>query len=240
MLFFGLRPILKMAAKSVIDLKKVSKKYEMGEDVFYALRDVSLKINKGEFVAIIGPSGSGKSTLMHVIGLLDKPTSGEVYLGGEEVHNLSEIKQAELRNKHIGFIFQVFNLLSRTSALENVEMPLIYSGIKKKDREERATKVLEIVGLRDRLQNKPSQLSGGQQQRVAIARALINNPSLILADEPTGNLDSKSGEEILSLLNKLNNEGNTIVVVTHDSDIAKRAKRIITIKDGEIWAGDSE
>lgn len=223
-----------MAAKSVINLEKVSKIYEMGEEEFYALKDISLNINKGEFVAIIGPSGSGKSTLMHVIGLLDKPTSGEVFLEGEEVHNLSEIKQAELRNKHIGFIFQVFNLLPRTSALENVEIPLIYSGIAKKERDQRAMKALETVGLKDKLQNKPSQLSGGQQQRVAIARALINNPSLILADEPTGNLDSKSGEEILSLLSKLNKEGNTIVVVTHDADIAKRARRIITIKDGKI------
>jgi putative ABC transport system ATP-binding protein len=223
-----------MAAKSVINLNKVSKKYEMGEEAFYALKDVSLNINKGEFVAIIGPSGSGKSTLMHVIGLLDKPTSGEVFLEGEEVHNLSEIKQAELRNKHIGFIFQVFNLLPRTSAIENAEMPLIYSGVKRHEREERAIKALQVVGLGEKLQNKPSQLSGGQQQRVAIARALINNPSLILADEPTGNLDSKSGEEILSLLDKLNKEGNTIVVVTHDLDIAKRAKRTVTIRDGEI------
>lgn len=223
-----------MAAKSVIDLKNVSKKYVMGEEEFYALKDISLKINKGEFVAIIGPSGSGKSTLMHIIGLLDKPTSGEVFLEGSEVHNLSEVAQAELRNTHIGFIFQIFNLLPRTSALENVEMPLIYSGVPKSQRDQRAVKALEIVGLKDKLQNKPSQLSGGQQQKVAIARALINNPSLILADEPTGNLDSKSGEEILSLLDKLNKEGNIIVVVTHDADIAKRAKRIITIKDGQI------
>ena len=223
-----------MAAKSVIDLKGISKKYEMGEEEFYALKDVSLKINKGEFVAIVGPSGSGKSTLMHIIGLLDKPTSGEVYLEGKKTHNLSEVAQANLRNKHIGFIFQTFNLLSRTSALENVEMPLIYSGVSRSQREQRAIEALQIVGLKDKLQNKPSQLSGGQQQRVAIARALVNNPSLILADEPTGNLDSKSGEEILSLLDKLNKKGNTIVVVTHDSDIAKRAKRIITIKDGKI------
>jgi len=223
-----------MVQKSVIDLNKVSKKYEMGEEEFYALKDVSLKINKGEFVAIVGPSGSGKSTLMHIIGLLDKPTSGEVYLEGKRVHNLSEVYQAELRNKHIGFIFQIFSLLPRTSALENVEMPLIYSGVSKSQREERAIEVLKIVGLGEKLQNKPSQLSGGQQQRVAIARALVNNPSLILADEPTGNLDSKSGEEILLLLSKLNDEGNTIVVVTHDSDIAGRAKRIITIKDGKI------
>lgn len=223
-----------MAAKSVINLNKISKRYEMGEEEFYALKGVSLKINKGEFVAIIGPSGSGKSTLMHVIGLLDIPTSGEVYLEGEEVHNLSEVAQANLRNKHIGFIFQVFNLLPRTSALENVEMPLIYSGIGKKEREERAIRALQEVGLGEKLYNKPSQLSGGQQQKVAIARALVNNPSLILADEPTGNLDSKSGEEILSLLSKLNKEGNTIVVVTHDSDIAGRARRIVTIKDGEI------
>lgn len=223
-----------MAAKSVIELKKVSKKYEMGEEEFYALKDVSLKINKGEFVAIVGPSGSGKSTLMHIIGLLDKPTSGEVYLEGKKVHNLSEVYQAELRNKHIGFIFQIFSLLPRTSALENVEMPLIYSGVSKSQRDQRAVKALQVVGLGEKLQNKPSQLSGGQQQRVAIARALVNNPSLILADEPTGNLDSKSGEEILLLLSKLNKKGNTIVVVTHDRDIARRAKRIITIKDGKI------
>lgn len=223
-----------MAAKSVIDLENVSKKYVMGGEKFYALKNVSLKINKGEFVAIVGPSGSGKSTLMHIIGLLDIPTSGEVYLEGKKTHNLSEIAQANLRNKHIGFIFQTFNLLPRTSALENVEVPLIYSGVGKKEREVRAIKTLEIVGLGEKLQNKPSQLSGGQQQRVAIARALINNPSLILADEPTGNLDSKSGEEILSLLDKLNKKGNTIVVVTHDADIARRAKRTMTLKDGKI------
>ena len=206
----------------------------MGDEEFYALKNVSLNINKGEFVAIIGPSGSGKSTLMHVIGLLDKPTSGEVFLEGSEVHNLSEVAQAELRNKHIGFIFQIFNLLPRTSALENTEMPLIYSGVARKEREEKAIEALKVVGLGEKLYNKPSQLSGGQQQRVAIARALINNPSLILADEPTGNLDSKSGEEILSLLTDLNKKGNTIVVVTHDLDIARRAQRIITIRDGEI------
>ena len=206
----------------------------MGDEEFYALKNVSLNINKGEFVAIIGPSGSGKSTLMHVIGLLDKPTSGEVFLEGSEVHNLSEVAQAELRNRHIGFIFQIFNLLPRTSALENTEMPLIYSGVARKEREEKAIEALKVVGLGEKLYNKPSQLSGGQQQRVAIARALINNPSLILADEPTGNLDSKSGEEILSLLTDLNKKGNTIVVVTHDLDIARRAQRIITIRDGEI------
>lgn len=218
----------------VVKLEKVNKAYRMGDSELKVLVNVNFEIKKGEFLAIVGPSGSGKSTLMHIIGLLDQPSSGRVFLEGKEVHNLSEENQAQLRNQHIGFIFQVFNLLARTSSVENVEMPLIYSGIGRKEREERAVTALKMVGLGDRLYHLPSQLSGGQQQRVAIARALINNPSLIMADEPTGNLDSKSGEEILGILRDLNRKGNTIVMVTHDPDIAKRAGRRIEIKDGVI------
>lgn len=219
---------------SVIKLERVFKSYQMGEIQISALKNISLEIKKGEFVAIVGPSGSGKSTLMHIIGLLDQPSQGRVFLEGKEVHNLSQETQAELRNKYLGFIFQVFNLLPRTSAVENVEMPLIYSGVSRREREQRAIEALRGVGLGDRLWHFPSQLSGGQQQRVSIARALINNPSLILADEPTGNLDSHSGEEILKFLKDLNKKGNTIVMVTHDLEIARRVKRKIEIKDGEI------
>ena len=218
----------------VIRFEKVSKVYEMGETRFYALSDVSFEIKKGEFVAIVGPSGSGKSTLMHLIGLLDKPTSGKIFLEGKPVNHLSEETQASLRNKNIGFVFQIFNLLPRTTAMENVEMPLLYSGISKDQRAKRAIATLKKVGLENRVGHFPSQLSGGQQQRVAIARALVNNPTLILADEPTGNLDSRSGKEILKLLIELNREGNTIVLVTHDMNIAAKAKRKIELKDGMI------
>jgi putative ABC transport system ATP-binding protein len=219
----------------LITLSKVVKTYKLEGDIeVHALRGVDLKIKKGEFVAIIGPSGSGKSTLMHIVGILDKPTSGTVTLEDHNIANLSEEGLAGLRNKHIGFVFQAFNLLPRTTALENVELPLIYSGISVNERKKRAEEVLNVVGLIDRGGHTPSQLSGGQQQRVAIARALITKPSLILADEPTGNLDSKAGEEILKLLKDLNKNGNTIVMVTHELDIASEAKRIIQMKDGEI------
>lgn len=218
----------------LIKLEKVTKTYPMGEIKVQALRRIDLAINKGEFAAIVGPSGSGKSTLMHLIGLLDSPTSGKVYLKDKEISEISEDKRATLRNNHIGFIFQAFNLLARTSALDNVSLPLLYSGVREDSRAIRAKKALEIVGLGDRINHQPSQLSGGEQQRVAIARALVNNPSIILADEPTGNLDSKSGSEIMRLLDNLNKEGNTIVLVTHELDIAKGAKRIVEIKDGEI------
>jgi putative ABC transport system ATP-binding protein len=219
---------------SVIKIENATKTYQMGEVNVHALRGVNLNINKGDFVAIVGPSGSGKSTLMHIIGLLDRPTSGYVYLEGKDVSELSQDERAVLRNKHIGFVFQQFNLLSRTSALENVALPLLYSGIKREEREKRAVKILESVGLGERLDHTSTQLSGGQQQRVAIARALINNPALVLADEPTGNLDSKSGKEIMKLLSDLNNKGNTIVLVTHELDIAKGTKRIVEIMDGKI------
>jgi len=219
----------------LISLSKVTKTYKLGDDVeVSALRGIDLTIKDGEFVAIIGPSGSGKSTLMHIIGILDQPTSGTIALEGKDVERLPEEKLAELRNKHIGFVFQAFNLLPKTSALENVELPLIYSNVSSSERKNRATLALRIVGLEDRMNHTPAQLSGGQQQRVAIARALVTKPSLILADEPTGNLDSKAGDEIIQLLTDLNKKGNTIVLVTHEREIAEQAKRIIEVKDGLI------
>lgn len=220
---------------SIISLSNVSKKYQLSDDVIVeALNGVSLEIKKGEFVAIIGPSGSGKSTLMHMIGILDKPTSGIVALDGKDISKLSEEELAVLRNKYIGFVFQSFNLLAKTSATENVELPLVYSRIGPAERKRRAVESLREVGLDERLEHKPNQLSGGQQQRVAIARALVTNPSLILADEPTGNLDSKSSIEIMNLLKDINKKGNTVVLVTHEPDVAKQAKRIVEIKDGHI------
>jgi putative ABC transport system ATP-binding protein len=221
---------------SVIEIENVNKIYSLGEVKVNALKGINLTIKSGEFVAIIGPSGSGKSTLMHIIGLLDKPTSGKVSLRGKDVSELESDELAALRNVHIGFVFQQFNLLPRTSAVDNVGLPLLYAGVDASERESRAIKALESVGLGDRLDHSPTQLSGGQQQRVAIARALINNPALVLADEPTGNLDSKSGREIMEFLSELNKKGNTIVLVTHEPDIAKGAKRTIEIRDGEIVA----
>lgn len=217
-----------------MELSGVSKIYEMDGVEVKALKNVSLKIEKGDFVSIVGPSGSGKSTLMHILGLLDKPTSGKVRLDGNEVNFTNDYGLAKLRNQKIGFVFQSFNLLPRTSALDNVELPLIYAGVPLKERNEKARNSLINVGLEHRLQHYPNQLSGGERQRVAIARALVNWPSIVLADEPTGNLDSKSGKEIIDILNSLHKQGNTIVLVTHDLEIAKMAKRIIRVKDGEI------
>ncbi len=218
-----------------MELKNITKTYITGTNSFNALDNVSLKIYEGEFMSITGPSGSGKSTLMHIIGLLDNPTSGEVILNGRNIAKLKEHQLAQIRNVTLGFVFQQFNLLTKTSSLDNVMLPLLYSDVPKKNRQDIALELLNKVNLTEKISNTPSQLSGGQQQRVAIARALVNNPKIILADEPTGNLDSKSGIEIMKLFHQLNEEeGRTIVFVTHDMDLAKQAGRTVVIKDGKI------
>lgn len=220
--------------ESVIKLEKIVKNYKVGTQVVRALRSVSLNINKGEYVAIMGASGSGKSTLMNIIGCLDTPSSGFYELNKQDVSNLTDDELAEIRNKEIGFVFQTFNLLPRNTALENVMLPLVYAGIRKQQRMEQAEKMLSEVGLSDRVMHKPNELSGGQRQRVAVARALINDPCILLADEPTGNLDSKISEEIMQLFADIHRKGNTLVVVTHEESIARHAHRIIRLKDGEI------
>jgi putative ABC transport system ATP-binding protein len=220
--------------KQVIKLSNIVKNYKVGTQVVRALRSVSLEINVGEYVAIMGASGSGKSTLMNVIGCLDTPTSGQYILNNHDVSDLTDDELAEIRNREIGFIFQTFNLLPRSTALDNVMLPLVYSGVKKQERLNRATKMLADVGLADRVEHKPNELSGGQRQRVAVARALINKPAILLADEPTGNLDSKISEEIMHLFSEIHQLGNTLIVVTHEEDIAKHAHRIIRLKDGEV------
>jgi putative ABC transport system ATP-binding protein len=218
----------------LIEIKNITKVYEMGEEKLFALRGVDLDIEQNEYIAIMGPSGSGKSTLMNIIGCLDTPTSGDYILNGKDVHEMDDDELAGIRNKEIGFVFQTFNLLPRSDALHNVELPLIYSGISRLERVRKAEEALVNVGLGDRMKHKPNELSGGQRQRVAVARALVNNPSLILADEPTGNLDTKTGEEIMVLLKELNSKGNTIILVTHEANIAKHALRIVKIRDGMI------
>ncbi len=218
----------------IIEVSHISKVYDSGEVETVALDDVSFRIKKGEFVAIMGPSGSGKSTLMHILGALDTPTSGSYVLDGHEVASLSDDELAEIRNKKIGFVFQAFNLLSRTSALKNVMIPMMYDGTAKDQRIPLAEKYLKMVGLGDRMDHTSSQLSGGQQQRVAIARALVLNPAIILADEPTGNIATNQAEEIMSIFQKLNKEGHTIIMITHEPDIAEHARRIIHIRDGKI------
>ena len=220
--------------KEVIRLVEITRHFKVGLEVVKALRGVSTVIRKNEFVALMGPSGSGKSTLMNLLGCLDTPTSGQYFLSDNDVSKLNDNELAEIRNKEIGFIFQTFNLLPRSTALENVMLPLVYAGYNKNERMERATRALEAVGLGDRMSHKPNELSGGQRQRVATARALVNNPSLILADEPTGNLDSKTSDEIMSLLVDIHQAGNTIILVTHEESIARYAHRIIRLIDGRI------
>jgi len=222
----------------VIRLVDITRHFKVGLEVVQALRGVSTVIQKNEFVALMGASGSGKSTLMNLVGCLDTPTSGQYFLSGHDVSKLDDNELAEIRNKEIGFIFQTFNLLPRSTALENVMLPLVYAGISKADRIEKATKALEAVGLSDRMNHKPNELSGGQRQRVATARALVNNPSLILADEPTGNLDSKTSDEIMSLMVQIHKAGNTIVLVTHEESIARYAHRIIRLMDGKILSDE--
>lgn len=222
----------------MLELKHIKKYYNMGDTTVKALDDVSLKIEDGEFVTIIGPSGSGKSTMMNIVGCLDIATSGEYYVDGVEISNYSENQLAFLRNKKMGFIFQGFNLLQNLNAYENVELPLIYQGINKTERQKRVVKALEMVGMEERIKHKPSELSGGQQQRVAIARALATDPMCILADEPTGNLDSKTGNEIMKILKELNQEGTTIVIITHNDEIAKLSRRVVHILDGKIYSDE--
>jgi putative ABC transport system ATP-binding protein len=224
------------AGEPVIAIRSLQRNFPMGESVIRALRGVDVSIRRGEYVAIMGPSGSGKSTLMNLIGCLDTPDDGEYSLNGKRVSRMGDRELAAIRNKEIGFVFQTFNLLQRSSALRNVELPLVYAGATRRERHERALRALQRVGLADRVHHKPGELSGGQRQRVAIARALVNQPSILLADEPTGNLDSKTAEEILALFDELHAAGSTIVLVTHDENVARRAKRIIRLKDGMIEA----
>ena len=222
------------AQNSIIYLEDIQKIYKMGEEYVYALRGLTVGVQQNEYIAIMGPSGSGKSTLMNIIGCLDTPTTGNYYFNGVNVAGLDDNDLADIRNREIGFVFQTFNLLPRSDSLHNVELPLIYAGIDKDERRQRAMEALEHVGLLERANHKPNELSGGQRQRVAIARALVTRPSIILADEPTGNLDSKTGEEIMRLFNELHSQGNTIIVVTHEEDIAQHAERIVRIKDGIV------
>jgi len=228
-----------IAAGIVIRTEGLTKVYEMGAEQVHALRGVDVEILKGEYVAIMGPSGSGKSTLMNLIGCLDTPTGGRYWLAGRLVSELDDDELAHIRNKEIGFVFQTFNLLPRATALHNVELPLIYNGTPAEERAERAKKAIELVDLTSRMMHKPNELSGGQRQRVAIARALVNNPSILLADEPTGNLDSQTGEEIMGVFARMHEQGNTIILVTHEHDIAQHAHRMIHIRDGKIFSDEA-
>jgi putative ABC transport system ATP-binding protein len=218
----------------IIEIKHIKKEYIMGDQLIAALKDVSLSIEKNEYVALMGPSGSGKSTLMNILGCLDSPTAGSYRLNNTEVSSMTDDQLAHVRNKEIGFVFQTFNLLPRLTSLENVALPLVYAGWSNKDRKARAEEVMAMVGLKDRMGHKPNELSGGQRQRVAIARALVNNPSIILADEPTGNLDTKTSYDIMDIFARINSQGNTVILVTHEEDIARHARRVMRLRDGLI------
>jgi len=218
----------------IIKIRNITRDFPLGQEIVKVLKGIDLDIERGEYVALMGPSGSGKSTLMNLLGCLDTPTSGSYMLNGKDVSNMTDDELAEIRNKEIGFVFQTFNLLPRTTALENVALPMIYAGASKSERTERAKKVLTDVGLADRMDHKPNQLSGGQRQRVAVGRALVNHPSIILADEPTGNLDSKTSDEIMNLFNEIHKAGNTVILVTHEEEIAENAHRIIRLRDGMV------
>lgn len=221
-------------AEAIIDIKGITRDFPLGDETIHVLKGIDLNIKKGEYVALMGPSGSGKSTLMNILGCLDTPTSGSYVLNGKLVSEMHDDELAEIRNKEIGFVFQTFNLMPRTTALDNVALPMVYAGYSKTDRNERATEVLSQVGLADRMDHKPNQLSGGQRQRVAVGRALVNKPAMILADEPTGNLDSKTSVEIMNLFDEIHANGNTVILVTHEEDIAEHAHRIIRLRDGVI------
>lgn len=238
------KPSVKKTAKKttpiVLKLENVSKTYQVGTQTIHALDNISLTVKRGEFLSVMGPSGSGKSTFLQVASILASPSSGKISIHGKDTSQYNEIERAHLRNKEVGFVFQTFNLLAKTSALENVALPLVYAGVDETTRRQKARQILEKLGLGERLDNGPSQLSGGQQQRVAIARALINDPAIIFADEPTGNLDSKSGEEVKKILKQLNQEGKTIIMVTHESDVAAIAKKHISLIDGKIVNGQSQ
>lgn len=227
-------------AQPIIDIKGITRDFPLGNETIHVLKGIDLTIQKGEYVALMGPSGSGKSTLMNLLGCLDTPTGGSYILNGKDVSKMHDDELAEIRNKEIGFVFQTFNLLPRTTALDNVALPMVYAGYKKPERNTRATEVLTQVGLQDRMDHKPNQLSGGQRQRVAVARALVNRPSIILADEPTGNLDSKTSVEIMNLFNEIHANGNTVILVTHEEDIAAYAHRVIRLRDGVIESDNSK